>query len=99
MACSVAGALEAIGDRWGFLLVRDLALGLSRYDELRRSTGIPAQTLAQRLRHLEEAGLVERRPYQERPRRDEYLLTARGRDLWIAVTALCDWGDRWGLHG
>lgn len=99
MTCSIAGALEAVGDRWGFLLLRDLLLGLSRYDEFLASTGIPAQTLADRLRHLEASGLVIRRPYQERPPRDEYALTPKGRDFWVTVNALREWGDRWGAHG
>ena len=99
MGCSIAGALEAVGDRWGFLLLRDLTLGLSRYDEFQTSTGIPAQTLADRLRHLEQAGLVNRQRYQEHPPRDEYVLTPPGRDLWMVLTALREWGDRWQAHG
>ena len=59
MTCSVAGALEAIGDRWAVLLLRDLALGLSKYDELQASTGMPNTTLSTRLKHLESTGLVE----------------------------------------
>jgi DNA-binding HxlR family transcriptional regulator len=99
MTCSIAGALEAIGDRWSFLLLRDLTLGLSRYDELQASTGIPAQTLADRLRHVESSGLVARRRYQNRPPRDEYVLTPKGHDLWMVLTALREWGDRWNAHG
>lgn len=99
MNCSIAGALEAVGDRWGFLLLRDMLFGLSRYDEFRQSSGIPAQTLATRLRQLEEAGLVARSRYQERPPRDAYALTAKGRDLWKVMTALREWGDRWEAHG
>jgi DNA-binding HxlR family transcriptional regulator len=98
MACSIAGALEAVGDRWGFLLLRDLTLGLARYDEFQRSTGMPAQTLADRLRHLELSGLIVRRRYQERPPRDEYALTPKGRDFWRVLTALREWGDRWEAH-
>jgi DNA-binding HxlR family transcriptional regulator len=99
MRCSVAGALEAIGDRWAILVIRDLALGLSHYDELRASLGIPTATLARRLRHLEGHGLVERRRYRERPPRDEYRLTRKGRDLWKVTTALREWGDRWDASG
>src|SRR3546814_10856425 len=61
MRCPVAGALEVVGDRWTLLLIRDLSLGLSRYDAFRASTGIPAATLASRLRHLTDHGIVERR--------------------------------------
>lgn len=99
MNCSVAGALEMIGDRWGFLLMRDLLLGLARYDEFQTSCGIPAQTLSDRLRHFEAAGLLERRRYQKHPPRYEYALTPKGRDFWIVLTALREWGDRWGAHG
>jgi len=99
MKCSVAGALEAVVDRWGILILRDLILGLRRYDELQHSTGIAAQTLATRLKQLEEAGLVARHQYQTRPPRHEYVLTDKGRDLWGVITALREWGDRWNVHG
>ncbi len=99
MTCSVAGALEAIGDRWAVLLLRDLALGLSRYDDLQASTDMPTTTLSTRLKHLEGAGLVARRPYQDNPPRFEYRLTEKGRDLWKVTTALREWGDRWNTNG
>lgn len=99
MRCSVAGALELIGDRWALLVIRDLSLGLRRYDDLRASTGIPAATLAARLRHLVSTGIVERVRYQDRPPRDEYRLTAKGRDLWKVSVALREWGDRWDASG
>ena len=99
MRCSIAGALELIGDRWALLLIRDLSLGLGRYDDLRASTGIPAATLAARLKHLTQHGIVERSRYQERPPRDEYRLTAKGRDLWKVSVALREWGDRWDATG
>lgn len=99
MRCSIAGALELIGDRWTLLLIRDMSLGLSRYDDFRASTGIPAATLAARLKHLSQHGLVERVRYQEQPPRDEYRLTAKGRDLWKVSVALREWGDRWDATG
>ncbi|KRB41579.1 helix-turn-helix domain-containing protein [Phenylobacterium sp. Root700] len=99
MTCSIAGALEAIGDRWAILLLRDLAMGLTRYDDLQASTGMPTTTLAGRLKHLEATGLIEKRPYQERPPRFEYVLTPKGRDLWKVTTALREWGDRWDASG
>lgn len=99
MRCSIAGALELIGDRWGLLVIRDLSLGLSRYEDLRASTGIPAATLAARLRHLEAGGIVERARYQDRPPRDDYHLTPKGRDLWKVSVALREWGDRWDATG
>uniref|UniRef100_UPI0025484239 winged helix-turn-helix transcriptional regulator n=1 Tax=Sphingosinicella terrae TaxID=2172047 RepID=UPI0025484239 len=99
MRCSIAGALELIGDRWALLVIRDLSLGLRRYDDLRASTGIPAATLAARLKHLIASGIVERVRYQERPPRDEYRLTRKGRDLWKVSVALREWGDRWDASG
>lgn len=99
MRCSIAGALEAIGDRWAILVLRDLSLGLSRYDELQASLGIPNTTLSSRLKHLEAHGLIERRPYQDRPPRHAYALTDKGRDLWKVTTALREWGDRWDASG
>lgn len=99
MRCSIAGALELIGDRWALLVIRDLSLGLRRYDDLRASTGIPAATLAARLKHLIAAGIVERVQYQERPPRDEYRLTEKGRGLWKVNIALLEWGDRWDASG
>jgi len=95
----MAGALEVIGDRWALLLIRDLGFGLHRYDALRASTGIPAATLAARLKQLTEGGLVDRVRYQERPPRDEYHLTEKGRDLWKVTLALREWGDRWDASG
>lgn len=99
MRCSVAGALEMIGDRWTLLLLRDLGLGLSRYDEFQASTHIPNTTLSTRLKELERNGIVERTRYRERPPRDEYRLTEKGRDLWKVIAALREWGDRWDASG
>lgn len=99
MRCSMAGALEAIGDRWAMLVIRDLSLGMSRFDELRANTGIPTATLSSRLKHLVQADIVERVRYQERPQRDEYRLTDKGRDLWKISLALREWGDQWNASG
>ena len=93
---SLAAALQVVGDRWTFLLVHDMALGLCRFDAL-RATGIPPSTLSLRLKAFEAQGLVERVRYEHRPPRDEYRLTAMGRDLWTVIAALRDWGDRWDL--
>ncbi len=99
MRCSIAGALNLIGDRWALLLIRDLSLGLRRYDDLRESIGIPNATLTERLKLLVARNIVERRQYQDRPLRFEYRLTPRGRDLWKVSTALREWGDRWNATG
>jgi DNA-binding HxlR family transcriptional regulator len=95
MTCSIARTLEALGDRWAVLILRDLSLGLSRYDDLRRSTDITHATLSDRLKRLEENGLIERRKYQDRPERYEYRMTRRGRDIILVIQALAQVGDKW----
>ncbi|CAB3755595.1 MarR family transcriptional regulator [Burkholderia sp. MSh2] len=97
MTCSIASVLDALGDRWSLLIVRDLALGLARYDDLHQSTGVTHATLSDRLKALEGRGLIERRLYQSRPERYEYHLTQRGRDIGIVLMALAQVGDAWGL--
>ena len=99
MACSIAGVLEAIGDRWAVLILRDLSLGLSRYEDLRRSTDVTNATLSDRLRHLEDHKLVERRQYQTNPERYEYVLTVKGRDILLVLQALLQVGDKWAVSG
>jgi len=95
MACSMAEVLSALGDRWGMIIMRDLLLGLTRYDDLRRSTGVTNATLSGRLKDLEEAGLIERRQYQARPERHEYIPTEKGRDIALVMQAMVQVGDRW----
>jgi DNA-binding HxlR family transcriptional regulator len=92
-ACSVARALELVGERWTLLIVRDAFLGLRRFDEFQRSLGIARNVLADRLNRLVEEGIFERVPYSEHPPRHEYRLTRKGRDLNVALTALRQWGD------
>jgi len=95
MACSIAEVMAAIGDRWGLLIMRDLLLGLTRYDDLQRSTGVTNATLADRLKALEQSGLIERRQYQTRPDRYEYVPTDKGRDLTLLMQAIVQVGDKW----
>jgi DNA-binding HxlR family transcriptional regulator len=99
MACSIAGVLEAIGDRWAVLMLRDLSLGLSKYEDLRKSTGVTNATLSDRLKHLEDNELIERRLYQTHPERYEYFLTAKGRDIILVIQALAQVGDKWAVSG
>ena len=99
MACSIAGVLEAIGDRWAVLILRDLSLGLRRYEDLRRSTGVTNATLSDRLKHLEDNELIERRRYQTNPERYEYFLTPKGRDTILVMQALLQVGDKWAVSG
>jgi DNA-binding HxlR family transcriptional regulator len=99
MTCSIAGALEAVGDRWAVLILRDLMFGLSRYEDLRRSTGVTHATLSDRLKHLEEKDLICRRRYQTSPERYEYVLTRKGRDTILLAHALLQIGDKWAVAG
>jgi DNA-binding HxlR family transcriptional regulator len=93
-ACSIAGSLEVIGDRWTLLIVRDLVLGLSRFDEFLESLGVASNVLTDRLNRLVDEGIAERVRYNERPERFEYRLTAKGRELGLVLLALMQWGDR-----
>src|ERR1700741_608390 len=99
MVCPIAGALSAIGDRWAFLILRDLLAGIRRYDDFRRSSGVTNATLSDRLKHLEGAGLIERRLYQTGPDRYEYTLTPQGHPVAILMPVLPELGDRWGVSG
>jgi DNA-binding HxlR family transcriptional regulator len=99
MVCSIAGVLDALGDRWAFLIMRDISLGVSRYEDLRRSTDVTHATLSDRLKHLEENGLIDRRQYQSGPDRYEYILTRKGTDIVLVIQALAQVGDKWHITG
>ena len=92
MVCSVADLLAAVGDRWGFLILRDLVLGLRRYEDFRRSTGVTNTTLSDRLKHLEASGVVRRQRYQSKPDRFEYLLTKKGEKIGTMMAVLAQTG-------
>jgi len=94
-ACSIAGALEVVGERWSLLIVRDIMLGLRRFDELQSNLAIARNVLQARLTRLQDHGVIERVPYQQRPLRHEYLLTEKGLELWPMIVALMSWGDRY----
>ena len=97
--CTLAGSLEIIGDWWTMLIIREALSGYRRFENFRERLGIARNILTRRLRHLEEHGILERRRYQERPERFEYVLTEKGKDLGIAVMALAQWGNRWKTAG
>jgi DNA-binding HxlR family transcriptional regulator len=91
--CAMARALEVIGDRWTLLLVRELLTGAKRYGELARGLpGIATNLLADRLRNLTSAGVIERTPGHGSPRGRPYQLTARGAELQPVLLALARWG-------
>jgi DNA-binding HxlR family transcriptional regulator len=93
--CSIARALEIVGERWTLLILRDVFLGIRRFDELQESLGIARNVLTDRLNRLVGEGVLERVPYSERPTRYEYRLTAKGSDLNIALSGLRQWGDKY----
>lgn len=93
--CSIASTLGVVGDRWTLLILRDVFRGLHRFSELQADLGIARNLLADRLGRLVDEGVLERVPYQLRPLRHEYRLTAKGADLSPALVALMAWGDRW----
>ena len=92
--CSIARALEIVGERWTLLIVRDAFLGLRRFDQFQESLGIARNVLTDRLNRLVEEGILERVRYSERPERYEYRLTQKGRDLNLALAGLRQWGDK-----
>ncbi len=95
--CSVAAALNLIGEKWTLLAVREITFGNKRFDAIAKNTGAPRDRLAARLRTLEAAGVVERRLYSEHPPRYEYELTQAGQELRAVLTVLRGWGDRWAV--
>src|SRR5215472_2264651 len=93
--CSIARALEIVGERWTLLIVRDALAGTRRFDEFQESLGIARNILADRLSRLVEERIFERVRYSQRRDRFEYRLTAKGRDLTVALTGLMQWGDKY----
>jgi DNA-binding HxlR family transcriptional regulator len=98
MTCSVADALEVVGERWTLLIVRELLLGVHRFDEIQRDLGIARNVLQTRLGDLVDQSLVSRTPYQSNPPRYDYRLTEVGLELWPVVVSLMQWGDRHRSH-
>lgn len=95
MNCSIARALDVVGEWWTLLVIRESFRGTRRFDVFVERLGIAPNILAARLRRLVEHGVLAERPYQDRPTRVEYRLTAKGRDLYPVIVALLGWGDRW----
>lgn len=92
--CSIARTLEVVGERWTLLILRDVLLGVRRFDDIQEDLGVARNVLAARLERLVDEGVLEKRRYQERPARHEYVLTEKGRDLWPVTFELLRWGDR-----
>jgi len=94
MPCPIARTLDVVGEWWTLLIVRDALLGARRFDDF-KATGIADNILAARLKRLVEEGIFDRRPYQDRPARYEYVLTEKGRGLGLVLSALRNWGQKW----
>jgi DNA-binding HxlR family transcriptional regulator len=94
MTCPIARSLDRVGEWWSILVLRDALKGFTRFDQFQKSLGIAPNMLSRRLSGLIDAGLLERRRYNERPPRDEYVLTEAGRDFQPVVAALLAWGNR-----
>jgi DNA-binding HxlR family transcriptional regulator len=92
--CSLARALEVLGERWTLLILRDAFYGVRRFNDFYAHLDIPKAVLSDRLSGLVEDGILERRPDPEHARRHLYELTAAGRDLWPTLHALLVWGSR-----
>ena len=92
---SVRRAVEVVSEPWTFLILRECWFGIRRFDEFQATLGIPRSTLAERLKHLVSAGLLDRVAYQDGPRRYEYRLTERGNEMYRPMAVIMHWGDRW----
>ena len=93
--CSVANALEIVGERWTIHVLREAFLGVTRFEQFRRNIGVAKNILSDRLNTLVAGGILERKLYSEHPPRYEYRLTRKGVDLWGVLVELMRWGNRW----
>ena len=98
-ACPIARGLACIGDGWSMLILRDASAGLTRFDQFRKSLGIAPTILTRRLVTLTDEGLLEKQRYSERPPRDEYVLTAAGRDFLPVLVMVGAWGRKYRSGG
>jgi DNA-binding HxlR family transcriptional regulator len=95
MSCSIAQSLEILGEWWTLLIIRDAFLGVTRFEDFQERLGIARNVLTTRLDTLVDAGVLERRVYDEARGRADYELTAMGRALWPVMTTLRQWGDKY----
>ncbi|MFE5907844.1 winged helix-turn-helix transcriptional regulator [Streptomyces wedmorensis] len=92
--CSIADTLALVGEKYALLVLREVSLGVHRFDRIARNTGAPRDILTARLKRLVEAGILEKVPYSERPLRYEYRATEAGAELQPVLVTLMAWGDR-----
>ncbi|HVV21766.1 MAG TPA: helix-turn-helix domain-containing protein [Pseudonocardiaceae bacterium] len=97
--CSIANALAVVGERWSLLALREVMFGVRRFDQIAKNTGASRDILTTRLRTLVAAGVLERRQYETRPPRYEYVLTESGQALNRVLMALMEWGDKYVTEG
>jgi DNA-binding HxlR family transcriptional regulator len=95
--CTMAAALDIVGERWSLLALRELSYGVHTFARIAGYTGAPRDVLTDRLRKLETAGIIERRIYSEHPPRYEYHMTQAGRELFPAMIGLLEWGSKWAV--
>lgn len=95
MPCSIARTLDVFGEPWTPLILRDVWIGMTRFEQIRADLGISSKVLTQRLGWLVESGVLERRQYSQRPPRYEYTLTEKGTELCDVLLVLRRWGDKW----
>jgi DNA-binding HxlR family transcriptional regulator len=95
MACSIARTMDVIGEPWSPLILRNVYVGLNRFEPLQQSLGISRKVLAERLKWLVGNGVLERVEYSDRPPRHEYTLTEKGWELCDLLMVMVRWGDRW----
>ncbi len=93
--CPITRLLEIVGDRWSFLIIRDVFYGVRRFDAMQKHLGISKKVLADRLSRLQQAGIFKKVSYQQRPQRFDYRLTPKGRDLFPVLLTMMRWGNRW----
>jgi DNA-binding HxlR family transcriptional regulator len=93
--CTIARSVDVLGDHWSLLLIREACLGTRRFDDFQGALGIGRNVLSQRLSRLTDQGILTRVEYQASPRRFEYRLTDKGRDVYPILAAMAAWGDRW----
>jgi DNA-binding HxlR family transcriptional regulator len=95
MDCSIAQALDVVGEWWSLLILRDAFQGVRRFEDFQRRLGVARNVLSERLQRLVDEGVIERRLYQSKPDRYEYRLTDKGLDLYPVIIGLLRWGDKW----
>lgn len=93
--CSIARTMAILGEPWTPLVLRDLFIGITRFEQIRAHLGLSRNVLTERLAQLADAEVVEKRPYSDRPLRHDYLLTPKGWELCDLLLAITAWGDRW----